>query len=76
MNEITKGNKIVQQNDINWSKRILGKEALAHIKTKIIIQVLNPSVKPYMIPSMKGSDKKVFKLSIDIFSSNGESYIL
>ena len=49
MNEITKGNKIVQQNDINWSKRILGKEALAHIKTKIIIQVLNPNVKPYMI---------------------------
>jgi len=22
INEITKGNKIVQQNDINWSKRI------------------------------------------------------
>ena len=38
---ITKGNKIVQQKDINWSKRILGKEALAHIKTKIIIQDFN-----------------------------------
>ena len=29
------GNKTVQQKDINWSKRILGKEALAHIKIKI-----------------------------------------
>jgi hypothetical protein len=31
---ITKGKSIVQQNDINWSNRILGKEALAHIKRK------------------------------------------
>ena len=30
---------MVQQKDINWSKRILGKDALTHIKTKIIIQV-------------------------------------
>ncbi len=28
---ITTGSKTVQQKDINWSKRILGKEALAHI---------------------------------------------
>ena len=33
---ITTGNKTVQQNDINWSKRILGKEALAHININII----------------------------------------
>lgn len=46
INEITKGKSMVQQNDINWSKRILGKEALAHIKTKIMIQVFNPKVKP------------------------------
>ena len=46
INAITIGSNIVQQNDINWSKRILGKEALAHIKTKIIIQVLIPKVIP------------------------------
>ena len=43
---ITIGNNIVQQKDINWSKRILGKEALTHIKTKIITQVFNPRLKP------------------------------
>lgn len=56
---ITRGNNIVQQNDISWSKRILGKEALAHIKTKIIIQALSPRVKPDSIPSIKGLDKKI-----------------
>ena len=39
----TIGNKIVQQKDISWSKRILGNDALAHIKTKIIIQVFIPN---------------------------------
>ena len=43
---ITIGNSIVQQKSINWSKRILGKEALAHIKTKIITQVFIPKVIP------------------------------
>ena len=43
---ITIGKRIVQQNDINWSNLILGKEALTHIKTKIIIQVFTPKVKP------------------------------
>ena len=43
---ITIGNKTVQQKDINWSNLILGKEALAQINTKIIIQVLNPKLKP------------------------------
>ena len=56
---ITSGNNIVQQNDISWSKRILGKEALAHIKTKIIIQALSPRLKPSSITSIKGLDKKV-----------------
>ena len=28
------GNKTVQQKDINWSKRILGKEALTQINSK------------------------------------------
>ena len=35
MNAITIGNSIVQENDISWSKRILVKEALTHIKIKI-----------------------------------------
>lgn len=30
----TIGNSIVQQKDINWSKRILGNEALTHINIK------------------------------------------
>ena len=43
---IIKGNSTVQQNDINWSKRILGKEALAQINIKIITELLNPKHKP------------------------------
>lgn len=31
---IDNGSKIVQQTDINWSKRILGKEALTQINIK------------------------------------------
>ena len=56
---ITTGNSTVQQNDINWSNRILGKEALTHIKTKIIIQAFIPKIKPCNIPSIKGSKKKI-----------------
>ena len=48
------GNNTVQQNDINWSKRILGNEALTHMKTKIIIPDLTPKAKPYSNPSIKG----------------------
>lgn len=40
MNAIKIGNKIVQQNDISWSKRTLGIEALIHINVKIKKQVL------------------------------------
>lgn len=39
------GNKTVQQKDINWSKRILGNEALTQIKTNTIIELLIPKVK-------------------------------
>lgn len=56
---ITIGNNIVQQSDINWSNRILGKQAIAHIKTKIIIQVFSPRVKPESILSINGSGNKV-----------------
>lgn len=54
---ITTGNNIVQENNINWSKRILGKEALTHIKTKIITQDFIPIVSPYIIPSINGEEK-------------------
>lgn len=54
INAITTGSSIVQENDINWSNRILGKEALTHIKTKIITQDLIPIVKPNIIPSING----------------------
>lgn len=48
------GNITVQQNDINWSKRILGKDALAQINVKIIIELLRPKVIPYDNPSSLG----------------------
>jgi hypothetical protein len=48
------GNNTVQQNAINWSKRILGKEALAQIKVNIIIELFNPKFKPYNNPSNVG----------------------
>jgi hypothetical protein len=48
------GSKTVQQNAINWSKRILGNDALAQIKTKIIIELFSPKVKPYNNPSKLG----------------------
>ena len=40
------GNKTVQQKVINWSKRILGKEALTQININIIIEVFKPRLKP------------------------------
>lgn len=36
------GNNIVQQKDINWSKRILGKDALTQIKTNTIRELFKP----------------------------------
>lgn len=41
---------MVQQYDISWSKRILGKEALANIKIKIIIQDFRPKDKLVIKP--------------------------
>ncbi len=40
------GKSIVQQNDINWSKRILGKEALTQIKKNTIKELLIPTFNP------------------------------
>lgn len=46
------GNKIIQQNSINWSNLILGKLALTHIKIKMSMEDLNPKLKPWNIPSI------------------------
>jgi len=54
INAITIGSNIVQENNINWSKRILGKEALTQIKTKIIMEAFIPIVIPYIRPSIRG----------------------
>ena len=56
---ITIGNNIVQQKDISWSKRILGKEALIHMKTKIIMHDFKPKLIPYKNPSIKGFEDKI-----------------
>ncbi len=56
INAITSGNNIVQQKDINWSKRIRGNDALAHINTKIMIDDLIPNIIPLNIPSNNGSN--------------------
>ena len=64
INEITKGNNMVQQKDINWSKRILGNEALTHINIKIIIEDFNPKLTPYNKPSIRGNENKTSLLAI------------
>lgn len=46
-----KGNKTVQQKDINWSNLIRGNEALVQINTNIIIELFIPKFKPYNKPS-------------------------
>ena len=46
INPTTKGNKTVQQNDINWSYLILGNEALTHIKVKTIMHDFSPKHNP------------------------------
>ena len=37
------GNNTVQQKDINWSKRILGKDALTQIKINTIRELFKPN---------------------------------
>lgn len=47
----TRGNRTVQQNDISWSKRILGILGRTHINMKASIQTLIPKDTPEKIPS-------------------------
>jgi len=47
------GNNTVQQKLINWSKRILGNEALAQIMVKTKMELFIPKVRPYMNPSQR-----------------------
>ena len=61
MNAIIIGNNTVQQYDISWSKRILGKEALTHMNINIIIQVFNPKLRLVNSPS-----KDTFKRLVSI----------
>jgi hypothetical protein len=42
----TIGNSFNQQNDISWSKRILGNDALIQINVNIIAQDLIPNIIP------------------------------
>jgi hypothetical protein len=58
-NAITIGNKTVQQKDINWSKRILGKDALDHINMNIIMHDFTPKVKLCKNPCVKASEKRL-----------------
>lgn len=45
MNANKIGNNTVQQNDINWSNLILGKDALTQMKINTIIELFIPKVK-------------------------------
>ena len=64
------GSKTVQHTDINWSKRILGKEALAQIKTKIKNAVL--------IAKFNGEEEiyKIISYIIVLLILNNKSRIL
>ena len=53
--DITNGNSIVQQKDINWSNRTLGYEALTHINMNINIHDFIPKIKLEIIFSIIGS---------------------
>ena len=56
------GNNTVQQKDINWSKRILGKDALTHININTIIELFIPKV----ILCKKPSTEELVKISLNL----------
>ena len=51
---------MVQQYDINWSNLIRGKEALAHIKTKIKKQDFIPNIRLDINPCKKTVNINIF----------------
>ena len=65
------GNNTVQQNDINWSKRILGNDALTHMKVNTIIELLIPKAKLYNNPSTAElvNNSLNLKYSLDVIHS-------
>lgn len=67
------GSNTVQQNDISWSNLIRGKDARAQTKTKNIILVFTPNIKPYNIPSNIGSFK-VSKISNTVHNTEMYKY--
>jgi len=56
------GNNTVQQNDINWSNLILGKEAITQININIIIELFIPKV----ILCKKPSTEELVKISLNL----------
>jgi len=56
------GNNTVQQNDINWSNLILGKEALTQININIIIELFIPKV----ILCKNPSTEELVKISLSL----------
>ena len=56
------GNNTVQQNDINWSKRILGNEALTQININTIIELFIPKV----ILCKKPSTEELVKIPLNL----------
>lgn len=64
INAIIIGNNIVHEKDISWSKRILGKDALTHIKVNTIKLAFSPKDKPYIAPSTIGDSVILLKIKI------------
>jgi hypothetical protein len=60
------GNSTVQQTDINWSKRILGKDALTQIKIKISVDVLIAKFKLDQALLTNKVSKKALNISFSI----------
>nr|ATQ37159.1 hypothetical protein [Colletotrichum lindemuthianum]ATQ37181.1 hypothetical protein [Colletotrichum lindemuthianum] len=66
------GNKTVQQKDINWSKRILGNEALTQIKINTKSELFTPKIRLYHRPL---SAKVLTKFFIILYSGDSTQSI-
>ena len=65
---IIKGNNTVQHTDINWSKRILGKEALTQINTNIKKAVFNAKFKGEDVIFENNSSKIILSIPNIVFN--------